>query len=174
MTSLCPCQSGLPFEHCCEPYLNAVKPAPTAEALMRSRYTAFTRQDVDYLEKTSRGKAAADFEKEKVKDFAQKNKFEALEIIRAHQPFPDRAYVEFVVHFNDAHHHHQHLHELSEFQLEDGCWYYVDGRQDLQAHQHHHVQAVAEPLRRTEPKIGRNDPCYCGSGKKFKKCCGVV
>jgi uncharacterized protein YecA (UPF0149 family) len=28
------------------------------------------------------------------------------------------------------------------------------------------------PIRRTEPKVGRNDPCPCGSGKKFKKCCG--
>ena len=29
-----------------------------------------------------------------------------------------------------------------------------------------------EPYRREEPKIGRNDPCPCGSGKKYKKCCG--
>jgi len=28
------------------------------------------------------------------------------------------------------------------------------------------------PIRRDKPKIGRNDPCTCGSGKKFKKCCG--
>jgi hypothetical protein len=28
--------------------------------------------------------------------------------------------------------------------------------------------------RRSEPKIGRNDPCPCGSGQKFKKCCGKV
>ena len=28
------------------------------------------------------------------------------------------------------------------------------------------------PVRRTGPKIGRNDPCPCGSGKKFKQCCG--
>ncbi len=32
--------------------------------------------------------------------------------------------------------------------------------------------AVATPLRREQPKVGRNDPCPCGSGKKFKKCCG--
>jgi hypothetical protein len=29
-----------------------------------------------------------------------------------------------------------------------------------------------EPIRRVEPKVGRNDPCPCGSGKKFQKCCG--
>jgi preprotein translocase subunit SecA len=31
----------------------------------------------------------------------------------------------------------------------------------------------AEPVRRSHPKIGRNDPCYCGSGKKYKKCHGA-
>ncbi|TAM83683.1 MAG: hypothetical protein EPN47_04920 [Acidobacteria bacterium] len=31
---------------------------------------------------------------------------------------------------------------------------------------------VQEPYRRSQPKIGRNQPCPCGSGKKFKKCCG--
>ncbi len=30
---------------------------------------------------------------------------------------------------------------------------------------------VKQPDRRTEPKVGRNDPCPCGSGKKYKKCC---
>lgn len=40
-------------------------------------------------------------------------------------------------------------------------------------HDHHHDHGdVVDPYRRTEPKIGRNDPCHCGSGKKFKKCHG--
>jgi len=34
------------------------------------------------------------------------------------------------------------------------------------------LPAPAMPVRRSEPKVGRNDPCPCGSGKKFKKCCG--
>jgi len=33
-------------------------------------------------------------------------------------------------------------------------------------------EAKKEPVRRSEPKVGRNDPCPCGSGKKYKKCCG--
>ena len=33
---------------------------------------------------------------------------------------------------------------------------------------------VSDREPRTKPKIGRNDPCYCGSGKKYKKCCGGV
>lgn len=37
---------------------------------------------------------------------------------------------------------------------------------------HEHEHEVQEPVRRAEPKVGRNDPCPCGSGRKYKKCCG--
>lgn len=39
-------------------------------------------------------------------------------------------------------------------------------------HEHEHEHEVQEPVRRAEPKVGRNDPCPCGSGRKYKKCCG--
>jgi hypothetical protein len=39
-------------------------------------------------------------------------------------------------------------------------------------HDHHHGPAL--PFRREEPKLGRNDPCHCGSGRKFKKCHGAA
>jgi len=52
-------------------------------------------------------------------------------------------------------------HERSVFRRENGDWRFVDG------------DFVAEkPIEREEPKVGRNDPCPCGSGKKYKKCCG--
>ncbi len=41
-------------------------------------------------------------------------------------------------------------------------------------HDHGHDHAPATPYRREEPKLGRNDPCFCGSGKKFKKCHGAA
>jgi hypothetical protein len=41
-------------------------------------------------------------------------------------------------------------------------------------HDHDHHHAVATPFRREEPKLGRNDPCFCGSGKKYKKCHGAA
>jgi hypothetical protein len=37
---------------------------------------------------------------------------------------------------------------------------------------HHHHHEPQEPFVRKSPKLGRNDPCHCGSGQKFKKCCG--
>jgi SEC-C motif-containing protein len=52
--------------------------------------------------------------------------------------------------------------EHSLFEKENGEWRFLD------------AQAGKTPtLRREEPKVGRNDPCSCGSGKKFKKCCGA-
>lgn len=49
MSTRCPCDSGKPFAQCCQPYLDNLSPAPTAEALMRSRYTAYTLQNAPYL-----------------------------------------------------------------------------------------------------------------------------
>ena len=46
---LCPCESGKPFTQCCQPYIEQISDAPTAEALMRSRYTAFVLKNEDYL-----------------------------------------------------------------------------------------------------------------------------
>ena len=39
-------------------------------------------------------------------------------------------------------------------------------------HDHHHAPAL--PVRREGPKLGRNDPCFCGSGRKYKKCHGAA
>ena len=55
----------------------------------------------------------------------------------------------------------QSLREDSTFEKVDGKWYYVDG----------HVYGQ-EPYQRETPRVGRNESCPCGSGKKFKKCCG--
>ncbi|WP_188780558.1 YchJ family protein [Marmoricola endophyticus] len=48
MSGLCPCGTGAAYHDCCEPILDG-HPAPTAERLMRSRYTAFVRHDADHL-----------------------------------------------------------------------------------------------------------------------------
>jgi len=45
----CPCGSGHAYKHCCQPYVEQINNAPTAEALMRSRYCAFVLLDEDYL-----------------------------------------------------------------------------------------------------------------------------
>ena len=49
MQNLCLCGSGLTYADCCEPIISGKKDATTAQELMRSRYTAFTKANVDYL-----------------------------------------------------------------------------------------------------------------------------
>ena len=68
------------------------------------------------------------------------------------------------VHGPDCNHDHDHGHQHAEDQG------HVHGPWCSHGHHHHAPQA---PLVRSSPKIGRNDPCPCGSGKKHKKCCGA-
>ena len=67
--------------------------------------------------------------------------------------------VEFKAHYMVDRARHTH-HELSRFEKKDGLWIFTEG------------QEINRPVIRDEPKVGRNDPCPCGSGKKYKKCCG--
>jgi SEC-C motif-containing protein len=165
----CPCHSGKSYQDCCEPYLTQAQTAPTPEALMRSRYTAHVLVNVDHLKRTCRGTAAAKFKRADSFRFAKESEWLGLDIVRAYMLSPTKGVVEFVAHYNDAKGRHDHVQEASEFLLEEGQWYYVGGK-SFEHHAHHHP--VAEPIRHSAPKIGRNDPCSCGSGKKFKKCCG--
>lgn len=167
---LCPCQSGKLFSECCQPYISFTVAAPSPEALMRSRYTAFALANVEYIEKTMRGVAAQGFNRAGTLKFASESEWLGLDIVHSYQHSDEVGYVEFVAHYNDGKGYHQHLAELSEFHKEEGHWYYVDGQP--KKFEHHHGEDVIKPFKRSSPKIGRNDPCTCGSGKKFKKCCG--
>lgn len=155
----CPCQSGLPFEVCCGPFL-AGTPAPTALALMRSRYTAYARGDVAHLARTLAPEHRAGFDAADVSADMKSTQWVGLEILDTEAGGPDDStgIVEFVARFQ-AQGQSRALHERSRFRRDekDG-WVYVDGEMA--------VQPVKKP--------GRNDPCPCGSGKKFKQCCGRV
>ena len=52
MPGSCPCGSGRPYDDCCLPAHHGSRPAPTAERLMRSRYSAFAMADPEYLQRT--------------------------------------------------------------------------------------------------------------------------
>jgi Cd2+/Zn2+-exporting ATPase len=67
-------------------------------------------------------------------------------------------------HKHSAHdHEHHHAHD-------DECGCGHDHHHHHDGHHHHHHRTIA-PYVRATPKVGRNDPCPCGSGKKHKKCC---
>lgn len=158
----CPCGSTREYDACCGPLLARESKATTAEALMRSRYTAFTKGDVDYLEQTLRPDTRDDFDRESVSAWAKDSTWQGLEIrsTEAGGEADDKGVVEFVAHFSFQDKPQVH-HETSVFSKDaDGTWYYVDGK-------------MGPPPRKVQ-KIGRNDPCTCGSGKKYKKCCGAA
>lgn len=153
----CPCGSTNAFEECCGPFVAGAKNVETPEQLMRSRYTAYTIPFMDYIERTMQGPAATDFNKESAFNWAKRAKWQGLEIINTSMD-KDKGYVEFKAHYFEGGTSHT-MHEISEFRLIDDKWYYYDGKKPL----------IVE--KEVKVKIGRNEPCPCGSGKKYKKCC---
>lgn len=157
----CPCGSGSSFETCCGPYI-AGAPAPTPEALMRSRYTAFVRGAFDYTERTHAAEARGEFDRSLAESRHETLQWAGLKILETVGGGlgDDTGIVEFAAHYTSDGGTGVH-HERSSFRREGDRWLYVDG--------------VINPksLPRRILKAGRNAPCPCGSGKKFKKCCGV-
>ena len=120
---LCPCGSTKKFADCCGRYIDGKETAPTAEALMRSRYSAYTLLREDYL--MSSWHASTRPEQLNLAAEAP-SKWLGLEIRRHEQQDPDHAVVEFVARYKVAGRAHR-LHEVSRFAREDGRWFYVDG-----------------------------------------------
>ncbi|MDP2806046.1 MAG: YchJ family metal-binding protein [Gallionellaceae bacterium] len=119
----CPCGSGKKFTECCAIYLSGKAFAPTAEALMRSRYTAYTLLREDYLLATwhaSKRPATLGLADE------QQTKWIGLEVKRHEQQDADHAIVEFVAKYKVNGKAHC-LHEVSRFICEAGQWFYVAG-----------------------------------------------
>ena len=157
----CPCGSNNSYSECCEPFLSGTGKAPTAEALMRARYSAYAAANIDFVEQTIHPKSREDFNRESARKWAEESQWQGLEILNAISGKEEDAEgtVEFIATYSQKDEPIKH-HEIATFKKEDGTWFFVDGRM------------VNLPIRRDQPKIGRNDPCPCGSGKKYKKCCG--
>lgn len=158
--STCACGSEKSYKECCEPFIKGSKAAPTAVALMRSRYTAFAVGEMDYIYNTHHESTRKELDMDGVKSWALNSEWLGLEIRETDKGTEKdmEGKVEFKCKFlfngNEQTHH-----ELSTFVKEKGQWYFVDG------------VLRNNTVRRSEAKVGRNDPCPCGSGKKAKKCC---
>ncbi len=158
----CPCGSGLSYTECCEPLIRGERPAPTAEMLMRSRYTAYVKKEIPYLCTTLHPDHRKDYDEKSTREWAEGAEWDRLEILRTEAGGQDdsEGTIEFTAVFTQegktvAHH------EVATFTKEDGNWFFVSGE-----------PPKPKTVVREAPKVGRNDPCPCGSGKKFKKCCG--
>jgi len=158
----CPCGTGREYSDCCEPIIRGKSPAPTAETLMRSRYSAYSKREIEYLSTSLHPKKRKAHDPENSREWAESSEWLQLEIVRTEDGGPDDStgVVEFKAHYRTQETDVEH-HEVAEFRREGDDWYFWDGKTIGPA-----------PVKREEPKVGRNDPCPCGSGKKYKKCCG--
>lgn len=129
MTYQCPCGSGKPYADCCGAIIEGRIDAPTAESLMRSRYTAFTLANADYLMKSWHSKTRNIKEKEAVRRWAKSVKWVKLEILSkvAGEESDSTGYVSFRALFMEDGMMDQIL-EDSFFERENGKWVYVSGK----------------------------------------------
>ncbi len=147
----CPCGSKKLLAECCMPVILGTIKAVTAEQLMRSRYTAFSEMNNDYL----LASWAAETRPEQLDTDETPVKWIGLEILATEQGTAQDTdgSVSFIASFIVSGH-LCHLQEKSRFIKEADCWFYLDGTPES-----------------STKKIARNSPCPCGSGKKFKRCC---
>ncbi len=146
----CPCGQG-DYANCCEPLHLKQAMAQSAEQLMRSRYSAFAQQQIDYLIETTALGQQPSLDRAAIADWSRQNQWLKLEVIQ-HQPKLDKnhASVEFKAHYHDGNTAQVH-HELSYFVQHKEQWYFLDPT--------------------TDQHITMKQPCICGSAKKFKQCC---
>lgn len=158
---VCSCGSGLTLGECCAPIMEGSVVAATPEALMRSRYTAYAVGAIDWLKESLDPSQRGDFDEKAVETWSRNSEWMGLEIRRTEaDDTTGKGLVEFIARFKADGVIRNH-HELGEFRKANGKWYFLDGK-----------GIKPEPIRHVGPVVGRNDPCTCGSGKKYKKCCG--
>jgi len=155
----CPCGSGRTFRDCCMPYLTGKINPPTAEALMRSRYTAYVKHAIDYIINTCLEKE--NINPDGIKDWSEKSNWLGLKIItvKGGGIADNSGTVVFEAAYERKGLKNTH-NEIAKFVKKDDRWFYEDGK------------IAPKPVVRSTEKVGRNDPCPCKSGKKYKHCCG--
>jgi SEC-C motif domain protein len=146
--ALCPCGSQKLLAVCCTQYWQGEAP-PTAELLMRARYSAFALGQLDFLLATLHPASHQSDELAQLQISQSKTQWLKLHVLAATD-----CEVEFLAFFNQQGVLGQ-LHERSHFVFERGRWWYVDGE-------------FLPPV-----KWQRNAPCWCGAAEKYKKCHGA-
>ncbi len=159
---------SLRLDRCCMPIIRGKAKAPTAESLMRARYTAFALAEVDFIIDSHHPDTRGEVKRDEIEEWSKNSEWLGLEIAQTEMgtekdndgivifharykaPDPSTGRPEPKV--------HDHW-ERSLFRKHDGAWKFLDAQGIQQG-----------PIKRDEPKVGRNDVCPCGSGKKYKKC----
>jgi SEC-C motif-containing protein len=158
----CPCGSNVAYDTCCRPLIKGEHPAKTAEQLMRSRYSAYVKKEMTHIYTSLHPDSRVDYDEKSSRAWAESAQWHAFEIVETKGGGAEdrEGKVEFIATYSQNGVKTEH-HELSSFKKEGDTWYFVSGR-----------NMPPKQVVNAAPKIGRNDPCPCGSGKKSKKCCG--
>ena len=151
----CYCGTQKNYRDCCHPFLTGASKPETPEQLMRSRYSAFCTKNIEYLFSTHHPSKRDPDEMESLSKTAHEIQWLGLVVFKTGtDPVdPKIESVEFAAFYKTQNTSGQ-IHEKSRFIHDHGQWFYLEG--DL-----------LEPL-----VFGRNDPCWCSSNKKHKKCHG--
>ena len=156
----CHCGSGISFADCCRPIINGEQSAETAEQLMRARYSAYATAATDFLFDTTHPDHRKEYDHAGTKEWSENSEWLGLEILETSQGEPEDTVgeVEFIARYREKDLSREH-HERGHFKRENERWYFTNG-----------TMVKSKPA--ISNKIGRNAPCPCGSGLKYKKCCG--
>ena len=152
----CLCGSKQPYQQCCQGYHDGTNVAQRAEDLLRSRFSAFVLGRLDYIRSTTISSKQTENLTRSLQDVKQDTKWLSLKVL---ERFPERdkkssnqlPQIRYVVFFEKDGQPYQ-MHELSHFVYEKDQLRYSHGefKKDIQ--------------------LGRNEPCWCGSEKKLKRC----
>ncbi len=167
MSQLCPCGSGRELARCCGPHLDGTTQADSPEALVRSRYAAYVLRRFDYLVETTHPDHREDISVQEMAEQTRNVRWLRLDMGPCEENVEDSHgrrmdAAEFYAYYTLDGVTRQ-IGERSYFSRKDGRLYYVHGE-----------TRRGRAYRRSEPRVGRNDPCPCGSGRKYKKCCGAA
>lgn len=152
LPTVCPCCSGKDYQACCKP-IHDGDPAPSPEALMRSRFSAHAMALLDYILESWAASERSNIDHAGLKHWLNSATFGLLSVLEAKQE-GSHGTVEFVAWYQQDGQLHA-LHDRSHFIQEQGRWRYLNSS-----------ETQLKPA-----KLGRNDPCPCLSGKKHKQCC---
>ena len=150
LDSACPCQSNKSYEDCCGRFHTHAQFPETAEQLMRSRYASYVLKNVPYIVDTTVPSQQALLNVQAIQAWAENTQWLGLRILKTETLSKFQSAVEFNAVFQGEEGEQTH-HERSIFVKIDDRWYFVDP---------------------TVPLPTMKQPCVCGSGKKFKHCCG--
>lgn len=127
---------------------------------MRARYAAYVLGEIDFIIDSVHPDSPGEADRRTTEAWSKNADWQGLEVVtsEAGGEQDEEGMVEFIARFNVQDTAQQH-HERARFKRHNKKWLYLDGD-----------EIKPQPIRRAAPRVGRNDPCPCGSGKKFKKC----